>query len=102
MAHDHGGYHYLNDLLSGYFHQDCYDDGATNDDIVNEYVKTNWPYDRLGLRADIERFLHAHPDDSFDEMKRIFSMSAYPELDNERMKQWLATVVKQLARTEVA
>jgi CdiI immunity protein len=100
MSNDCDSYHYLPEMLGGYFHQDCYAAGVTNDDIIDEYIKTNWSYDRLGLRADIERLLHLHPDDAFDAMRRMFSMNAYPELDNTSMARWLRGVLLRLKATE--
>lgn len=100
MSRNHDAYYYLDAMLGGYFHQDCYDDGQTVEDIINEYIKTNWPYTRLGLRADIERLLHLHPSDAFDAMNRLFSMNAYPQLDNESMARWLREVVLKLKATD--
>ena len=99
MSRNHDDYYYLDGML-GYFHQDAYSFGDTNEDIIAEYIKTNWPYDRLGLRADIQRFLHRQPDDSFDAMIKIFSMTAYPQLDNQSMAQWLREVVVKLKATD--
>jgi hypothetical protein len=96
MAHYSEQYPYLEHLLGAYFHQDCYDFGDTNEDILNDYVESNWPHQRLGLRADIERFLHAHPDDAFEAMTKRFSMSAYPQLDNMSMAKWLREVALRL------
>lgn len=72
MARNHDNFYYLCGMLEGYFHQDCHDDGETNEDIVDEYIKTSWPYERLGLRADIQRFLHRQPEDAFDAMLNFF------------------------------
>ena len=87
-------------MLGGYFHQDCYDDDETVEDIIAECIKSNWPHTRLGLRADIERFLHRHPDDPLDAMRSLFSMSATPQLDNESMAQWLRELVLKLKATD--
>jgi hypothetical protein len=99
MSRNHDGYYYLDGML-GYFHQDCAMNGETVEDIINEYIKTNWPYDRLGLRADIARFLHRHPDDPFDAMVKLFSMNAYPQPDNESMSNWLREVSMRLIATD--
>lgn len=102
MSADHDTYRYLQEVLGGYFHQDCYAGGSTNADIIDEYIRTNRTYDRLGLRADIERMLHLHPDDTFDVMESLFSMNAYPEPDNKSMARWLGEVVLRLKATEDA
>ncbi|MBL8310195.1 MAG: hypothetical protein JNL19_07225 [Burkholderiales bacterium] len=100
MSINHDAFYYLQNLLGGYFHQDCFEFGQTVDDIVDDYIDTNWPYDRLGLRADIQRLLHLHPDDTFDAMDRLFSMNAYPQLDNESMARWLRELVLKLKATD--
>jgi CdiI immunity protein len=88
MSRNHDDYYYLSGML-GYFHQDAHIFGDTNDDIIAEYIKTSWPYERLGLRADIERFSRKHPNDSFDAMTNLFSMA-----------KWLSKVVLKLKATD--
>jgi hypothetical protein len=51
---------------------DCYVDCASNEDIVREFIQTNWLYERLSLRADIERLLYLRAEDLFDAMKSFF------------------------------
>ncbi len=96
----HDAYYYLDHILGSYFHQDCLDDGQTVEAIIADYIKTHGPYDRLGLRADIQRLLHMHPDDPFDAMEKLFSMDVSPQLDNESMAQWLRELVLKLKATD--
>ncbi len=100
MSRNYDSYYYLDDMLGSYFHQDCYDDDETVEDIVAEYIKAAWPYERLGLRADIERFLHRYPNDPLDAMRKFFRNDATPQLDNESMARWLRELVLKLKATD--
>jgi hypothetical protein len=54
---------YLRDLLGGYFHQDAFASGETVEDILRDFKETSWEYQRLGVRADVQRILHEHDED---------------------------------------
>ena len=87
-------------FIGEYFHKDCYANGDTNDEIVEAYIRSNWPYQRLGLRADIERFLHENANDALDALNREFYLGAYPQPDNLSMANWLRAVASRLRESD--
>ena len=68
---------YLSALLGGYFHQDCYDFGDSDEDIMRDFRKSSWDYQRMGVRADIKRLLHQHGDDLLAVIQEAFQVSLF-------------------------
>jgi hypothetical protein len=91
-------YPYLAQLLGGYFHQDCYDDGDDDEAILADYVATNHDYDVAGVLADIARFVHRHRDDAADASREIFRPSFSLGESNEEVCRELATYADILRR----
>jgi hypothetical protein len=85
-------YPYLKTLLGGYFHQDAYDDAENDDEVVEEFIATSWPYQRLGVRADIGRFLHEHPEGLLAALERTFSPGVILATDDAGVRAWLLKV----------
>lgn len=83
---------YLSQLLGGYFHQDCYDDGATNEDIMRDFNKTTWDYTRLGVRADIHRLLHKYRDRLLEAIQQAFSPAIIIGETNDEARAWLLKI----------
>ena len=83
---------YLNDFLGGYFHQDAYDEGQTDDDIVADFKASSWPYQRLGVRADIGRFLHQHGDHPLAALETLFRPALTLAETDEQARAWLEKV----------
>jgi len=87
---------YLENLLGGYFHQDCYDDGATDEDILKDFSSTSHDYERLGVRADIHRLLHQHGDQLLDFVQHVFQPNIIIGESNENARDWFLRVAKAL------
>lgn len=91
-------YPYLDFMLGSYFHQDAYDDGDSDVDIVKNFLKTTHPYEQLGVRADIMRFLHLNRDsaDFLTTFKRVFSPDIIIGRTDAEAKAWLQKCLEQL------
>jgi len=85
-------YPYLKAFLGGYFHQDAYDDAEDDDEIVRDFIATSWPHQRLGVRADIGRFLHEHPERLLAALNRTFSPDVILAEDDAGARAWLLKV----------
>ena len=90
-------YPYLAHLLGAYFHQDCYDDGETDAEIIADFIASTWPYQRLGTRADIERLLHQHADDLLVTINTLFKPDIEMPSPHEATADWLRAVAAKLA-----
>lgn len=88
---------YLETLLGGYFHQDCYDFGETDEDIIRAFNKSSWEYQRLGARADIKRLLHEHPDDLLTAVQEIFQPSVTVGETDPEAREWLMKIEALIA-----
>jgi hypothetical protein len=89
-------YPYLANLLGAYFHQDCYDYGDTNHDIIDDYVNSTRTDQRCGLRLDIDKFLRTYPQNLIDAMDRIFSPDVLLAPNDANMAQWLREVAERV------
>lgn len=89
---------YLRDLLGGYFHQDAFASGETVEEIVREFEGSSWEYQRLGVRADIQRLLHEHGTPSLlEDFNKAFEPSVIIGASDEEASAWLANVDALLA-----
>jgi hypothetical protein len=95
-------YPYLKRLLDAFFHQDAFDEGETSEDIVREFRRVAQPYDVLGVRADVERFLQQVPRGRG--LLQHFDEKLAPDLilanDDEELTQWLKMVLTLLGQSE--
>jgi CdiI immunity protein len=82
-------------MLDAFFHQDAFDDGETSEEIVREFASVAQPYDVLGVRADIRRFLAQVP--AGRALLPYFDEILAPDLilanDDEELKNWLGMVL---------
>jgi hypothetical protein len=60
--------------------------------IVEEFKAASWPFQRLGVRADIGRFLHEYPDDLLEAFERTFSPGVTVASSDEQARAWLRKV----------
>lgn len=90
------GFPYLGDFLGGYFHQDAYDDGQDDDAIIADFKSSSWPFQRLGVRADIGRFLHEHREHVLAALERTFSPGVTIARNNDEARTWLQKVERAL------
>ncbi len=93
-------YPYLTNLLGAYFHQDCYDHGDTDEDIINDYVNSTRSDQRNGLRSDIDRFLRTYSQNLIDAVDRIFSPDVQLATDNAAMAHWLREVASHVTAAD--
>lgn len=91
---------YLANLLGGYFHQDAYDDGDTDEDIMREFRKTSWDYQRLGVRADIQRLLHQHGDHLVEAIQQAFQPAVIIGDTDDEARAWLTKIDRLLDEPE--
>lgn len=92
----HNGYPYLAQFLGGYFHQDCMIHGETEASIIAEYIRTTHPYQRLGLRADVERFLHQHAENTLSQFEAAFAPDVALADDDVGLTAWLRALIQRL------
>ncbi len=95
---NHLAYPYLAQFLGGYFHQDCYDDGALDLEIIDDFIASSWPYQRLGVRADIGKFLHEHGNDALRSLTALFAPDVLIGETDAEVRAWLAAVAFRLER----
>lgn len=87
---------YLRDFLGGYFHQDAYDEGQDDDAIIGGFKTSSWPFQRLGVRADIGRFLHEHREHVPRAFERTFSPGVTVARTDAEARAWLQKVDRAL------
>jgi hypothetical protein len=83
---------YLAGLLGGYFHQDAYEFGDTDEDIMREFRKTSWDYQRIGVQADIRRLLHEHGDHLLEAIQKAFEPAVIVGNNNDEARAWLQKI----------
>ncbi|HLK69824.1 MAG TPA: contact-dependent growth inhibition system immunity protein [Bryobacteraceae bacterium] len=88
---------YLAGLLGGYFDQDAYTFGDTDEDIVRDFQKTSWDYQRIGVQADIRRLLHEHGDHLLEVMQEAFAPAVIIGRTDDEARAWLQKIDKLLA-----
>jgi hypothetical protein len=91
-------YPYLDHLLGGYFHQDAYELGHSDEEIVHEFKSHARDYELLGLRADILRYLHLHDDDPqfLKSFNRVFTPSITLGHNDGEAREWLERLLRSL------
>jgi hypothetical protein len=88
---------YLRDLLGGYFHQDAFASQETVEDVIRDFKATSWEYQRLGVRADIQRLLHEHGDDRLlDNFNDAFSPDVIIGRTDDEARTWLKKIDTEL------
>jgi hypothetical protein len=87
---------YLRDFLGGYFHQDAYDEGQDDEGIIDDFKTSSWPFQRLGVRADIGRFLHEHREHVHRAFERTFSPGVTVARSDDEARAWLQNVEQAL------
>jgi hypothetical protein len=90
-------YPYLSELLGGYFHQDAFDDGESDDDVIRNFIQTSHVYQRLGVRADVQRFLHQHRGELVKAVEKAFAPGVVLWENDEELEAWLRKLDAMLA-----
>jgi len=92
-------YPYLEHLLAAYFHQDAFDDGETDEEIIRVFKTTSRAYEVLGARADIERFLAQHGGRGLSRaLNGAFRHQVVLGESDEEARMWLARTLELLSR----
>ena len=91
-------YPYLAHLLSAFFHQDAFDDGETSDSILHKFKSVSQPYEAVGARADIERFLHQESDALLDAFESTFAPDLILARSDEDLRAWMQRALDVLRR----
>ena len=65
---------------------------ASNSSTRRRASATSWPYQRLGVRADIGHFLHEHADHLLTDLVRIFSPGVILAEYDAGARAWLLKV----------
>jgi CdiI immunity protein len=89
-------YPYLSELLGGYFHQDALDDGESDEDIIRDFIATSHPYQRLGVRADVQRFLHQHRGELLKATAKAFAPAVTLGESEAELEAWLQKLERML------
>lgn len=89
-------YPYLEQLLGAYFHQDAFDEAASEEEIIRDFKASSWTYQQLGVRADIQRLLHEHSDDLLDAVQRLFNPQVIIGHSNDEARAWLTKLDQAL------
>jgi len=96
-AMDSTCYPHLQQLLSGYFHQDWCNDHASDADVLADYVESNWRDEVSQTIDELDRYLGDHPTNLLAAVERDFTpMVDIGELDGEA-RQWFGWIRDQLA-----
>ncbi len=82
-------YPYLSQLLGAYFHQDCYDEGEGDEDILRAFARDQPEHELLGARADIQRLLAEERANLCDAVERLFSPSIILGANDAEVAAWL-------------
>lgn len=82
-------YPYLSELLGGYFHQDAFDDGESDDDIIRGFIATSHAYQRLGVRANVQRFVHRHRGQLLKAWEKVFAPGVTLAESEAELGAWL-------------
>lgn len=90
-------YPYLAELLGGYFHQDALDDAERDEDIIRDFIRTSHPYQRLGVRADVQRFLQHHRGELVKTMEKAFAPGVVFWDSEDELDAWLTRLDEMLA-----
>jgi len=85
-------YPHLTSLLGGYFHQDCYEFGDTDEDILREFIRSSNPEQRRGVRTDLRRFLHDHSTQLLEAIHATFTPDIIIGETDEDVRAWLLMV----------
>jgi hypothetical protein len=85
-------YPYLEELLGAYFHQDAFDDAASEEEIMEDFKASSWEYQQLGVRADIRRLLHEHADDLLQTIQALFAPQVIVGHTNDEARAWLMKI----------
>jgi hypothetical protein len=83
---------YLEQLLGGWFHQDFDLAGGTIEAIMENYRSTAHPHDVMGVKADIQRFIHnaeANKADLEKAFVKQFNPDVLPAAWGMSTKNWL-------------
>lgn len=94
-SHINSDYTYLDQFINAYFHQDCYDEGETDEQIMAEYMRVTSQEEKKALEADIITFL-ADSKDAYQRVLSLFSPSIILGDNNEQVRIWLQRRLKQL------
>lgn len=82
-------YPYLSQLLGAYFHQDCYDEGDSDEDILRDFARVAPAHELLGARADIQRLLGQERGQLHDAVERLFTPQIILGEDDAQVEAWL-------------
>jgi hypothetical protein len=90
-------YPYLSQLLGAHFHQDCYDDGECDEDILRAFAREGPAHELLGARADIQRLLAEERGQLRDAVERLFAPQITLGEDDAQIEAWLLRADRLLA-----
>jgi len=95
-AMDSTGYLHLQQLLSGYFHQDWCDDHASEADVLTDYVQSAWRDEVSQTIDELDRYLRDHPTDLLSRIERDFTPMVNIGKHDGDARQWLGWIRDQL------
>lgn len=87
---------HLAQMLGAYFHQDCYADGASDEDILAEFI-ANKPTGFVAATAEeIERFLNAHSGGLLAALDAAFAPDIIIGESEAEARDWLTAAARRL------
>ncbi|MFA5123677.1 contact-dependent growth inhibition system immunity protein [Zavarzinia sp.] len=90
-------YPHLRQFLGAWFHQDCFDDGQTEADIIEDFAAHSRAEEQAGVVADIAGFLARHPEDTAAAAERIFEPDIILGEDDAAVRAFLGRIAAFLA-----
>lgn len=93
-------YPYLRQLFGAYFHQDCYDDGQRDSDILREFAKSAYAYELSALELEIDDFLREQRGQLRAQLTRLFQPDVIVGETEQQVEAWLRAAKDVLAASE--
>ncbi|QID19154.1 hypothetical protein G3580_16930 [Nitrogeniibacter mangrovi] len=90
-------YPQLEQLLSGYFHQDWCEDHDTDGEVLTDYVQSTWRDEVMQSIDQLDRYLRDHPTELLAAFERDFTPMVVIGEGDDEARRWLQSARDQLA-----
>lgn len=90
-------YPHLAQMLGAYFHQDCYMDGASDAEILDDFRAAKPASYVAATVKEIDRFLAAHPHGLLAALEATFAPDVTLGEDDDEACAWLMAATKRLS-----
>ena len=89
-------YPHLTQMLGAYFHQDCYMDGASDSEILDDFRATKPAAYVAATAEEIDRFLAAHPAGLLAALDTTFAPDIIIGESEDEAREWLRAAATKL------